>query len=173
MGRKVVRDARAEQLGVTRIGAVGAAPPADSTTPASPPPPTTPTEKLPLRERLRGARSLSETLNRETDRLNEAFLKVQTLIGECQLGVRATVEMPNGKTLVYGRLGKEWCIHIEDSATSILKASREDRLDAARVVGTLLDALATEASRMKEKVETVTVSLGELCEAIVEATRDE
>jgi hypothetical protein len=159
MGRKVVRDARAERLSVTRIGAVKGAQP-EATSPPS------------LKERLVEARALSAQLNEGMDRLNEGLREVQSLIGALRLGVSAAVELPNGKTLAYGRLGPEWCLHIKDTKTPILKASREDHLAATGAIGALVDALSENAARMTADVKAVTADLEGLCKDIVDSVRE-
>jgi hypothetical protein len=157
MGRKIVRDARAERLCVTRIGAVRDSQP-ETASPAS------------RKDRLVEARALSAQLNEGTDRLNEAFKDVQSLLGAYRMGVTASVELPNGKTLAYGRVGHEWCIHIEGTKTPILKASREDRLAAAGVITALVDALSEAAVRKAADVKAVTAALDGLLKDITDTT---
>lgn len=164
MGRKVVRDAREERLGVTRAGAVRGAQPE-----------TPPRLAASLDERLAGVPVLRAQLNEGSDRLNDALREVQSLIGSIRIGVTAFVELPNGKTLAYGRLGREWCVHVEDDEsdvrTPILKASREDRLAAADAMEALVEALSESAARTSAEVKALTASLGELREAIVEGSQ--
>lgn len=158
MGRKIVRDARAERLCVTRIGAVkGEQPEVASPSPVS-------------------LKALSAQLNEGVDRLNEGLREVQSLIIALRLGVSAAVGLPNGKTLTYGRLDHDWCLYIADARapdtrTPLLKASREDRLAAAGALVALVDALSETAARTTEDVKAVTATLGELHKDIVDATR--
>jgi hypothetical protein len=86
------------------------------------------------------------------------------------MGVTASVELPNGKTLAYGRVGHEWCIHIEDTKTPILKASREDRLAAAGAITALVDALSEAAVRKAADIKAVTAALDGLLKDITDTT---
>lgn len=141
-----MRDARAERLCVTRIGAVkGQQPDPGLPSPAS-------------------LKALSARVNAETNRLNESLKEAQSLIGACRMGVTASVGLPNGKTLAYGRVGREWCLHIEDTQTPILRASREDRIAAAGALGALVDALSEAAARATSDTKAVSAILDELAE---------
>jgi hypothetical protein len=110
------------------------------------------------------------------DRLNEGLREVQSLIGALRLGVSAAVELPNGKTLAYGRLDHDWCLTIADARTPdtrtpLLKASREDRLAAAGALVALVDALSETAARTTADVKGVTSGLEWLLKDIVDSGR--
>jgi hypothetical protein len=161
MGRKIVRDAREESLDL--VQQANDVQSADAQAAASPV-----YQEGSLGAQLRAAR---DRLNEETDRLNGALAEVQGLLDEIRVGVRATVEMPNGKTLAYGPLGGHWCLHVEDTKTPILHSSREDRLLAAGALDALVDSLLEEAKRKVAAVEAAKATVDGVHQTIVEALR--
>jgi hypothetical protein len=109
-------------------------------------------------------------LNREADRMSALLKETQDFFNSLKFGVVARVELPNGKTLAYGRVEHHgWCLHIEDSQTPIMKASRVDRIVAAAHLEAMLYALISAADREIASIVQATQTLDTFVQAIAES----
>lgn len=119
-------------------------------------------------------------LAQATDELNQALLRAEAALASLGLGVRAEVEFegfrdhdgdPIGpvRVLAFGKFDKQWRLTYEtfyegeldgpSSSTPLLNASREVRLEAARLLPDLHAALLREAERQVAVVKNAATSV--------------
>jgi hypothetical protein len=121
-----------------------------------------------IAERLRVAKESAATLNEATDRLNAALVEAETALADLRLGVQGYARMSdpdaedNGYSvcLCFRKHDGKWSLVIdaveetgEDrNTTPLVKASRADRLEAARLLPQLVDNMIAKVGSQVEEV---------------------
>jgi hypothetical protein len=79
-----------------------------------------------------------------TDRLNFALAGAESRLADKAMGVSASVQLGDGKSLLFGKHDGVWGFYIDDASggmTPLLKASRELRVCAAHALEPLYEAM--------------------------------
>ncbi len=93
-------------------------------------------------------------LDSATDELNRLLSEAEATFRAMRLGVEAKVELTAERSLMFTKTGSEWGLMVlmPGAECPLLKTSRENRIMAAAVLGTLAKALRANHAEMVHEV---------------------